>query len=198
VWSHRSRPILFLSYNSRERPAAVREVPMSKTSWIVITGAPGAGKTSLIRALAARGYETTSEVARAYLASAASRTNQLELQRALVARQKDLERALSPERMIFLDRALPDAIGYYHFLGLPEAEISQVVTAHRYSRVFLLAYLPDLLFDPCRPENVEARIELGRCIEAGYAELGYKVARVPALPIETRLEFILKNLGEKV
>lgn len=35
------------------------------------------------------------------------------------------EQELSPDEVVFLDRAIPDALAYYHFLNLPEDEVAQ-------------------------------------------------------------------------
>ena len=36
--------------------------------------------------------------------------------------QIEQEKAISPDDIVFLDRAIPDALAYYRFLNLPEDE----------------------------------------------------------------------------
>jgi hypothetical protein len=43
------------------------DIKMRKTEWIVITGAPCSGKTSVVSSLELRGYRVVHEAARAYI-----------------------------------------------------------------------------------------------------------------------------------
>ena len=47
------------------------------------------------------------------------RRNQEEFQMGVLDMQIEQERLLSPQETVFLDRALPDALAYFHFLNLP-------------------------------------------------------------------------------
>src|SRR5687768_12386366 len=97
-----------------------------QTNWYVITGGPGSGKTTTVNLLKQRGYKTTIEHARHYLDTKMQdgrtvkeiRENQAEFQLGVLEMQIAEERVLSPKDIIFLDRAIPDALAYYRFLNL--------------------------------------------------------------------------------
>ena len=100
------------------------------TNWYVITGGPGSGKTTTVNLLKERGYKTTIEHARHYIDTQRItgksveeiRNNQKEFQQGVLAMQIAQEQELSLTETVFLDRAIPDALAYYRFLGLSEDE----------------------------------------------------------------------------
>src|SRR3989344_7362341 len=97
----------------------------SSTQWYVITGGPGSGKTTTVNILKQRGYQTTIEHARHYIDTQRItgksveeiRANQLVFQHGVLDMQIQQERSLSPNEVVFLDRAMPDQKAYYCFLG---------------------------------------------------------------------------------
>ena len=102
----------------------------NRTNWYVITGGPSTGKTTVVNLLAEKGYNTAIEHARHYIETmsiggktvAEIRENKLEFQQGVLKMQIEQEAKLDPEEAVFLDRAIPDALAYYRFLGLePDA-----------------------------------------------------------------------------
>jgi len=97
-----------------------------KTNWYVITGGPCTGKTSIINQLHKMGYQTTIEHARHYLDTMLStgqtveeiRENKRKFQLGILDMQIEQENSISPNDVVFLDRAIPDAMAYYQFLKL--------------------------------------------------------------------------------
>ncbi|EOS8336305.1 ATPase [Vibrio vulnificus] len=86
---------------------------------VIISGGPGAGKTTLINALSAQGYMTFAEGSRTLIEEQSVRADGIlpwtnlpafaELCLALMSEQK---RQASGATVAFFDRALPDIIGY--------------------------------------------------------------------------------------
>ena len=67
--------------------------------------------------------------------------------------QIEQEKELLPEDIVFLDRAIPDALAYYHFLNLPEDEkLLEAMRSISYKKVFILDCLPSVL-DYARRED---------------------------------------------
>lgn len=102
-----------------------------ETNWCVITGGPSTGKTTTINMLAELGYETTIEHARHYIDTMRIkgqtveelRSNKREFQLGVLDMQIEQEASINPKDLVFLDRAIPDALAYYRFLKLEVDEI---------------------------------------------------------------------------
>ena len=172
------------------------------TNWYVLTGGPGSGKTTTIELIAARGYKTTIEHARHYIQTQMQkgrtveevRKNQEEFQMGVLDMQIEQEAMISPKEIVFLDRALPDALAYYHFLKLPvNKRIEHAVKMYQYKKIFILDLLP-LVHDYARKEDEKAQKEIHNLLIKVYSSLGFPIIHVPVLPPEERVNFILKNL----
>ena len=173
-----------------------------QTNWHVITGAPCSGKTTLINQLADRGFQTVPEIGRQYLENemASGRTidqirdNQAALPLVLKEIRLQIESGLPANEVIFLDRAFPDAITYYRRAGLNPNEILIECFHRRYASVFIL---DRFLFeqDGIRFEDDASADILDEWHARDYSALGYRVVRVPVLPPEERLAFVLERLS---
>jgi predicted ATPase len=172
------------------------------TNWYVITGGPSSGKTTTIELLAARGYRTTIEHARHFIDTqrvtgrtvAEIRANQREFQRGILLMQIEQEQSLDPNEVWFLDRALPDALAYYRFLGLePEPELITALKTVTYRKVFILDLLP-LEKDYARTEDADAQYRIHELLTEVYQSLGFPCEAVPVLPPNERLEHIVRRL----
>jgi predicted ATPase len=173
-----------------------------KTSWYVITGGPSSGKTTTVNLLKDRGYKTTIEHARHYIDTQKItgktveeiRANQIVFQRGVLDMQIAQEKELSPDETVFLDRAAPDALAYYHFLNLPkDAMLYEALHAYLYKKVYVLDPLP-LVQDYARTEDGAAQHAIHQLLIEAYESLGYPVIHVPILPPEDRVDFILKHV----
>ena len=142
--------------------------------WYVVTGGPSTGKTTVINLLAKRGYKTTIEEARHYLSIEQSqgispevaRENNRVFQGNILTLPIQLEASLNPAEIVFLDRALPDELAYYTYLGLePDKKLVTALEHSHYRKVFIL----DLL--PLKHDGVRAITQNyfcnGRCVMSG-------------------------------
>jgi predicted ATPase len=156
-----------------------------QTNWVVLTGCPSAGKTTVIEGLAELGYKTCPEFAREYFQREleAGRTIQeirqdkLALRRTLIEETKAVERRLDPRELVILDRAVPDNIAFAELEGLNVAELLGT-WPFRYRQVFNLESLP-LENDGVRDMNSELNDRLEAQNIAAYRRLGYDVISVP-------------------
>ena len=173
-----------------------------QTNWYVITGAPCSGKTTIVNLLRERGYKTTIEHARHYLdtqrldgrTTQEVRKNQIEFQLAVLKMQIEQEKELSANDVVFLDRAIPDAMAYYRFLNLPADEkLLEAISTVYYKKVFILEYLP-LVHDYARMEDEEAQKQIHKLLTEVYESLPFPVIHVPVLKPQERIDLILKNL----
>ena len=181
---------------------SIRNNLRRQTNWYVITGGPSSGKTTTVNLLKERGYITTIEHARHYLDTQRLkgktieevRKNQREFQLGVLDMQIEQENQISPDVLVFLDRAIPDALAYYRFLNLPEDEkLTEALLTVSYKKVFLLDCLP-LVKDYARNEDEIAQKKIHALLSEVYESLPFPVIHVPVLPPGERVDFILKNL----
>lgn len=170
--------------------------------WYVITGAPSTGKTTLVDLLRKRGFHTAIEEARHYIDiqrrrgidSTQARENVRVFQESVLSLQIELEASLNPEETVFLDRAIPDELAYYRYLGIePDRRLHDALLHAHYRKVFILDLLP-LHADYARTEDVEAQHAIQQFLIDVYAARPEPLISVPVMAPEERLNFILKNL----
>ena len=174
-----------------------------QTNWHVITGASCSGKTTLINQLADKGFQTESEVARQYFERelAEGRTideirgDQVALTRQILGMMVKNESGLKATEITFLDRALPDGLAFYRQNGMNPNELLRDCFQNRYASVFMLDRFP-YHRDGVRTADDKTAAYFESCMYRDYSALGYNVVRVPVLPPEERLAFVLEGLSE--
>ncbi|MBI5457017.1 ATP-binding protein [Candidatus Kaiserbacteria bacterium] len=177
-------------------------IARAHTEWYVITGGPSSGKTTTVNILKERGYRTTIEHARHYIDTQRVtgksveeiRANQIAFQRGVLDMQLNEEKVLSRGEVVFLDRALPDALAYYRFLDLQvDEKLTRALKKVSYKKIFILDPLP-LTNDYARTEDEMAQKKIHVLLVEVYTHLGFPVVHVPVLSPEERVDFILENL----
>ena len=178
------------------------DIVRRKTNWYVITGGPGSGKTTMVNLLKARGYKTTIENARHYFdmqrlngtTVEEVRKHQEDFQLKVLELQIELEKSLPPDEVVFLDRAIPDALAYYRYLNIViDPKLSDAMFTISYKKIFILDCLP-LVQDYARTEDEVAQKKIHTAIINVYESLPFPVVHVPVLMPHERVDFILKNL----
>jgi predicted ATPase len=179
--------------------------------FVVITGGPGSGKTSLVNYLGSLGYATVPESAIQIIAELNRergiqaqiewrKGHPAEFTRLVMVRMDALEAACTAggQELVFCDRGRPDALAYSEISGTElDREIWPLIEGRRYLRVFLLDTLSDF---PARPDtgrtsNRERSLRLHGLLLKAYRSLGYEPLRVPELSIEDRAQLVLSELG---
>jgi len=176
-----------------------------QTNWHVITGAPCSGKSTLIDHLANKGFQTVPESARLYIeremakeqTSHPIRADATALQRSIKDMQLRIEDGLRANDVLFLDGAVPGSLAWYRVYGINPNEILLDCFHHRYASVFILDLLPFRPDDQRVEEMVAIAGYLDEWHTRDYIALGYSVVRVPVLPPEERLAFVLERLSEQ-
>lgn len=174
---------------------------MQQTHWHVITGAPCSGKTAVICELERRGYPVVHEAARAYIHEELQKGNTMAqikadisaFERHILYQKIEIERSLSKDATVFLDRAIPDSIGYYLLEGLNPDDPIQKSGLWRYKNIF---FFERITFekDTVRSEDDEIAAALDGLLNKSYQMLGYEIISVPLMTVEDRVDFILKHL----
>lgn len=172
-----------------------------KTQWHVITGASCSGKSTLIDQLADKGYKTLPEAARIYFEGEFARGRTIEeiradpaaMTRTIMGLMLELTHGLQPSETTFLDRGLPDAPAFYRLVAINPNDVLQDCLVYRYASVFVLERLP-YQKDDVRAGDDEVADYFESWLLRDYAAFGYEVIRVPVLPREERLKFVLNKL----
>lgn len=170
----------------------------------VLTGGPGAGKTTVLKKLQQAGFIVMPEAGRAVIRQqmmvgghALPWKNPLAFAEAMF--QLDMrhyEKAEIQQYPVFFDRGLPDLIGYLQLSGkdIPQ-HIEDAARTHRYNTtVFLAPFWPEIyITDDERHQSAHEAEKTAAIMEKTYRALGYTIEFLPELPVKERVSFI-KNV----
>jgi len=176
---------------------------MNSNNWYVITGAPLAGKTTLIKLLEKKGYNTMDEAARIYIDQEIAkgktigqiRQDELLFQELVLKMKLEIEAGLSKEKITFFDRGIPDTDAYYRLHGRQNDQfLEEAMQNCSYKKVFLLDFF-NMRKDYARTESREEQIKIHDLLEESYQKINIPIIKVPKMELkEDRLNFILNNL----
>lgn len=176
-----------------------------QTKWQVITGAPCSGKSTMIEQLADSGFQTAPEAARQYYERELATTGRtieeirqdvVPVVHGILGMMLEIERGLDADEVICLDRGCLDVLAFCRQFGMNPNEYLPDCFHHRYASVFMLDRFP-VQQDGVRTEDEAAVEYLEEWHYRDYAALGYHVVRVPVLPPQERLAFVLGVLSDQ-
>ncbi|MBT8185548.1 MAG: ATP-binding protein [Eudoraea sp.] len=183
------------------------------TKRIVITGGPGTGKTSVIKALEAKGFYSFHEIIRSMTAAAkmegnseAFITNPLAFvsdpylfnQQLLHGRIAQFRSASSLKHpVVFYDRGIPDVLAYMNYFQQEfDEEFKTACIENQYDQVLLLPPWPAIYkADNERLESFEEALEIHTHLNATYRSFGYDPQIIPEGTVEERTANILKTIN---
>ncbi|MBX3446986.1 MAG: AAA family ATPase [Parvibaculaceae bacterium] len=168
----------------------------------IVTGGPGAGKTTLIERLAARGFATVEEAGRRIIreqresGGMATHDGDRLAFRSLMFRDAltTYERMATLKGPVYFDRGLPDLMGYSRLIGAPVPEdLARAVAHYRYNRIVFVAPPWAEIYerDGERGQDFAEAVATHDAIRAAYAEAGYEPVPLPLAPVGERLDFVL-------
>jgi predicted ATPase len=170
----------------------------------IISGGPGSGKSTLIQALASRGFHCMPEAGRAIIQDQlaiggsalpwANKTAFAELM--LNWDLRSYREAQLLQGPVLFDRGIPDVMGYLLLCGLPvPPHIEKAAQTFRYNqRVFLAPHWPEIFTQDAerKQSEAEASATYHRMVDV-YTRLGYHICQLPLTIVEERVQFVLEN-----
>ncbi|MGR5065934.1 AAA family ATPase [Photobacterium sp. DNB22_13_2] len=172
---------------------------------IIITGGPGAGKTSLLDTLARRGYMTFPEVSRSLIREQAALPDGAlpwtDLPRfaalCLEMMSNQREQAQRGTMPAFVDRAIGDICAYLTIGGEVVDEHYRTMAKGYFPIVFVCAPHADIYVqDDERPHSFVEAGKIHAQLVSTYRDLGYEVVDVPWDKIEERASWLLAQLKQ--
>jgi len=173
---------------------------------VVLTGGPGAGKTTVLSDLAAMGYSTIEDSARTVIAERLARGESRGPDLAAFAREilrRDIDKyPAQPQssKWIFFDRGLIDALGLLQEVApLPAHELQTILATYPFHpSVFVFPpweaiYVNDLERDQ---SFADALVVYDKVVQ-WYRSCGYILHEVPRLSVRQRTQYILGVLEQR-
>ena len=117
-------------------------------------------------------------------------------QRDMTQLQLSFELGIQANDLTYLDRAFPDYLAWYRLKGMDPNEILAECFHHCYASVFILDHLP-IQLDGVRLADDPMADYIDHWHTRGYTALGYTAPRVPVLPPQERLAYILDTLSDQ-
>jgi predicted ATPase len=172
--------------------------------YIVLTGGPGVGKTTLLAKLASMGYATVEESARAIIAERLAsgltrRPSPSEFAHQIVDR--DIEKYLAQPQTsewVFFDRGLIDALGLLQEVApMPREELQAILARYPFHRSAFILPPWEAIYanDAERDQTYAEAVEIYRKLLKWYRLCGYDVHGVPRLPVAQRASHVVEVLA---
>lgn len=180
---------------------------MLNPNLFIISGGPGAGKTTTLIELKRLGFQYAPEVARLIIQQQVeSRGNALPWADRLAYIELILERSIESfkehtpaAQPMFADRGIPDTLCYARLVGLPETRSIEIACRrYRYaSRVFLAPPWEEIYTtDQERKQDFAEALRTYDPMVDVYQELGYETIELPKSSPRERAEFIVGQIME--
>lgn len=172
----------------------------------VITGGPGAGKSTLAAALASRGAAVMPEAGRAIIQAQSAiggdalpwADQRLFAELMLSWDLRSYRECSSIDRVTFYDRGIPDCIGYLelHGMAVPK-HFETAARLCRYSHAVFVAPPWTEIFtrDSERTQSFDEAIATHDAICAVYRRLDYDLIPLPRGTVESRVSMVLASIG---
>ncbi|MBS3770573.1 MAG: AAA family ATPase [Bacteroidales bacterium] len=169
----------------------------------IITGGSGSGKTTLLNKLSEYGYKCFPEVSRVVIREQQQTGGDLlpwnNLEGFAEACFQRMKSQLEPVHRTnsFYDRGIPDIIAYLLNSNHPVPGYLWEYGRYYNPTVFICPPWKEIFRnDPQRPESFEESVEIYHYLNQVYLYLGCRLVRVPKIPVNERVRFIISKIDE--
>ncbi|CED57150.1 putative uncharacterized protein [Aliivibrio wodanis] len=179
---------------------------MYQDNFIVFTGGPGSGKTTVINELKARNFFCSEEVGRKVIQTQVTQKSD-----ALPWANKEAFRDLmlkfeiasyqyhqSQNSLVFFDRGIIDILGYSNLEKIKLSdELTSAISNFKYhSKVFIFPPWKEIFTnDSERKQDFAVAVNTYNEMVLAYEKSGYEIIEVPFGTVNERIDFILVNLS---
>ncbi|SEK68814.1 AAA family ATPase [Nonomuraea pusilla] len=180
-------------------------MPADAERFILITGGPGSGKTTLIDHLEEAGFSRSYEAGRGVIQDQTAiggralpwNDPDLFAELMLCWELRSYRSAAARAAPVFFDRGIPDIVGYLRLEGRPvPAHLQTAARTFRYHpRVFIAPPWPEIYRqDSERKQSLAEAERTYESMVATYAEYGYELVRLPRVTVEERARYVMDHL----
>ncbi|KJG23100.1 ATP-binding protein [Photobacterium iliopiscarium] len=179
---------------------------MYQDNFIVFTGGPGSGKTTVINELKARNFFCSEEVGRKVIQTQVTQKSD-----ALPWANKEAFRDLMlkfeiasyqyhqrQNSLVFFDRGIIDILGYSNLEQIKLSdELTSAISNFKYhSKVFIFPPWKEIFTnDSERKQDFAVAVNTYNEMVLAYEKSGYEIIEVPFGTVNERIDFILVNLS---
>ncbi|OWA06640.1 ATPase [Streptomyces sp. CS227] len=173
----------------------------------ILTGTPGAGKTTVLRALAARGHRTVAEAATDVIAREQARGvpepwTAPDFIAHVTAEQRARQEATDAPGPCFFDRSPVCTHALATYLGHPvpralTAELNRLTTPPGLYEPYVFLLRPLGFVEPTAARRIsyEDALAFEKVHEESYRRFGFRLVEIPAVGVEERVDRILASVA---
>lgn len=171
------------------------------TSWVLITGAPGSGKTTIVNYMAAAGWRAIDDPGRAEFEHQLKngippnivRHDYRRFQHLVLKRVLRIVDLIPDDEQVLFDYGIAESLAFMKVAGIPwDNVIVEAAARLHFRQVFLLDIVPLPLDsdDIIRNESELSRSLLRNLFQEIYQVLGHNPIRVPLMGVKERFDLI--------
>tara|TARA_B100000902_G_C27300391_1_gene912427 strand:+ start:108 stop:611 length:504 start_codon:yes stop_codon:yes gene_type:complete len=166
-----------------------------KNKKIIISGAPGTGKTTIINELKNKGYECAAEINPLH-SDIKIRENKL-LMSEFLFDQRTKQHDNINKSLVFYDRSIIDVVAYMKFWKhiYPIKWNSIIQESNYFKSVFYTPLWQEIyITNKYRKETYQEAQKIDIVLQETFSSFNYKIIHIPKLKISERVQFIINNI----